>query len=128
MPYIVVVVDEFADLIMTARGGRNSRDASGPESPCHRYPPDYRHAASVVNVITGSIKANFPARIAFRVMQMIDSRTIIDHPGANQLIGRGDMLISKDGELTRIQCALVETHEVERIVDFICNQQGYTAA
>ena len=81
-----------------------------------------------VKVITGGIKANFPARIAFRVMQMIDSRTIIDQPGANQLIGRGDMLFSKDGELTRIQCALVETKEVERIVEYISKQQGYTSA
>ena len=81
-----------------------------------------------LKVITGGIKANFPARIAFRVMQMIDSRTIIDQPGANQLIGRGDMLFSKDGELFRIQCALVETKEVERIVDFIAKQQGYTEA
>ncbi|MBR5333225.1 MAG: DNA translocase FtsK, partial [Alistipes sp.] len=81
-----------------------------------------------VKVITGGIKANFPARIAFRVMQMIDSRTIIDQPGANQLIGRGDMLFSKDGELTRIQCSLVETKEVERLVDFIAKQQGYTEA
>jgi S-DNA-T family DNA segregation ATPase FtsK/SpoIIIE len=81
-----------------------------------------------VKVITGGIKANFPARIAFRVMQMIDSRTIIDQPGANQLIGRGDMLFSNGGELTRIQCALVETKEVERLVDFIAKQQGYTEA
>lgn len=81
-----------------------------------------------VDVITGKIKANFPARIAFRVMQMIDSRTIIDRPGADQLIGRGDMLISKDGELTRIQCAFVDTPEVERIVDYISKQQGYTEA
>jgi len=81
-----------------------------------------------VKVITGGIKANFPARIAFRVMQMIDSRTIIDQPGANLLIGRGDMLFSKDGELIRIQCALVETNEVERIVDYISTQQSYTSA
>ena len=81
-----------------------------------------------VKVITGGIKANFPARIAFRVMQMIDSRTIIDQPGANQLIGRGDMLFSKDGDLTRIQCALVETREVERICEYISKQQGYTEA
>lgn len=81
-----------------------------------------------VKVITGGIKANFPARIAFRVMQMIDSRTIIDRPGAEQLIGRGDMLFSNNGELTRIQCALVDTPEVERIVDYISKQQGYTSA
>ena len=79
-----------------------------------------------MKVITGGIKANFPARIAFRVMQMIDSRTIIDQPGANQLIGRGDMLLSKDGELTRIQCALVETKEVGEIVDYISRQPSPT--
>ena len=125
---IVVVVDEFADLIMTARE---------VEGPVMRLAQKAR-AVGIhliiatqrpdVKVITGGIKANFPARIAFRVMQMIDSRTIIDQPGANQLIGRGDMLFSKDGELTRIQCALVETKEVERIVEYISKQQGYTFA
>lgn len=128
LPYIVVVVDEFADLIMTARE---------VEGPVMRLAQKAR-AVGIhliiatqrpdVKVITGGIKANFPARIAFRVMQMIDSRTIIDQPGANQLIGRGDMLFSKDGELTRIQCALVETKEVEHIVDYISKQQGYTSA
>ena len=128
LPYIVVVVDEFADLIMTAREvegpvmrlAQKAR-AIGIHLIIATQRPD-------VKVITGGIKANFPARIAFRVMQMIDSRTIIDQPGANQLIGRGDMLFSKDGDLTRIQCALVETKEVERIVDYISKQQGYTAA
>ncbi len=128
LPYIVVVVDEFADLIMTAREvegpvmrlAQKAR-AIGIHLIIATQRPD-------VKVITGGIKANFPARIAFRVMQMIDSRTIIDQPGANQLIGRGDMLFSKDGELTRIQCALVETREVERIVDYISKQQGYTSA
>ena len=128
LPYIVVVVDEFADLIMTAREvegpvmrlAQKAR-AIGIHLIIATQRPD-------VKVITGGIKANFPARIAFRVMQMIDSRTIIDQPGANQLIGRGDMLFSKDGELTRIQCALVETKEVERIVDYISKQQGYTTA
>ena len=128
LPYIVVVVDEFADLIMTARE---------VEGPVMRLAQKAR-AVGIhliiatqrpdVKVITGGIKANFPARIAFRVMQMIDSRTIIDQPGANQLIGRGDMLFSKDGELIRIQCALVETKEVERIVEYISKQQGYTSA
>ena len=126
LPYIVVVVDDFADLIMTAREvegpvmrlAQKAR-AIGIHLIIATQRPD-------VKVITGGIKANFPARIAFRVMQMIDSRTIIDQPGANQLIGRGDMLFSKDGELTRIQCALVETREVERIVDYISKQQGYT--
>ncbi len=128
LPYIVVVVDEFADLIMTAREvevpvmrlAQKAR-AIGIHLIIATQRPD-------VKVITGGIKANFPARIAFRVMQMIDSRTIIDQPGANQLIGRGDMLFSKDGELTRIQCALVETKEVERVVDYISRQQGYTEA
>ena len=128
LPYIVVVVDEFADLIMTAREvegpvmrlAQKAR-AIGIHLIIATQRPD-------VKVITGGIKANFPARIAFRVMQMIDSRTIIDQPGANQLIGRGDMLFSKDGELTRIQCALVETKEVERIVEYISKQQGYTSA
>ncbi|MFZ6729005.1 DNA translocase FtsK 4TM domain-containing protein [Alistipes dispar] len=128
MPYIVVVIDEFADLIMTAKE---------VETPVTRLAQKARAIGihliiatqrPSVDVITGKIKANFPARIAFRVMQMIDSRTILDRPGADQLIGRGDMLISKDGELTRIQCALVETKEVERIVDYISKQQGYTSA
>ena len=128
LPYIVVVVDEFADLIMTAREvegpvmrlAQKAR-AIGIHLIIATQRPD-------VKVITGGIKANFPARIAFRVMQMIDSRTIIDQPGANQLIGRGDMLFSKDGDLTRIQCALVETREVERICEYISKQQGYTEA
>ena len=128
LPYIVVVIDEFADLIMTAKE---------VETPVTRLAQKARAIGihliiatqrPSVDVITGKIKANFPARIAFRVMQMTDSRTIIDRPGADQLIGRGDMLISKDGELTRIQCALVETKEVERIVDYISKQQGYTSA
>ncbi len=128
LPYIVVVVDEFADLIMTAkevegpvmRLAQKAR-AVGIHLIIATQRPD-------VKVITGGIKANFPARIAFRVMQMIDSRTIIDRPGAEQLIGRGDMLFSNNGELTRIQCALVDTPEVERIVDYISKQQGYTSA
>ncbi len=128
MPYIVVVIDEFADLIMTAkeveapvmRLAQKAR-AIGIHLIVATQRPD-------VKVITGGIKANFPARIAFRVMQMTDSRTIIDQPGANQLIGKGDMLLSKDGELTRIQCALVETNEVEKIVDSIACQQGYPSA
>ncbi len=128
LPYIVVVIDEFADLIMMAKE---------VEMPVIRLAQKARAVGihliiatqrPSVDVITGKIKANFPARIAFRVMQMIDSRTIIDRPGANELIGRGDMLISKDGELTRIQCALVETAEVERVVDFISRQPGYSSA
>ena len=122
MPYIVVVIDEFADLIMTAkeveqpvmRLAQKAR-AIGIHLIVATQRPD-------VKVITGGIKANFPARIAFRVMQMIDSRTIIDQPGANQLIGRGDMLFSNGGELTRIQCAFVDTPEVRDIVDYIASQ------
>ncbi len=128
LPYIVVIIDEFADLIMIAkevevpvmRLAQKAR-AVGIHLIIATQRPDVR-------VITGGIKANFPSRIAFRVIQMIDSRTIIDQPGANQLIGRGDMLFSKDGELTRVQCALVETKEVERLVDYISKQQGYTEA
>ena len=128
LPYIVVVVDEFADLIMTAkevegpvmRLAQKAR-AIGIHLIIATQRPDVR-------VITGGIKANFPARIAFRVMQMVDSRTIIDQPGANQLIGRGDMLFSNNGEITRVQCALVETAEVEKIVDFISKQNGYPSA
>ena len=122
MPYIVVVIDEFADLIMTAkeveqpvmRLAQKAR-AIGIHLIVATQRPD-------VKVITGGIKANFPARIAFRVMQMIDSRTIIDQPGANQLIGRGDMLMSNGGELTRIQCAFVDTPEVRDIVEHIAEQ------
>lgn len=122
MPYIVVIIDEFADLIMTAkeveqpvmRLAQKAR-AIGIHLIVATQRPD-------VKVITGGIKANFPARIAFRVMQMIDSRTIIDQPGANQLIGRGDMLMSDGGELTRIQCAFVNTPEVRDIVEHISEQ------
>ena len=122
MPYIVVIIDEFADLIMSAkevekpvmRLAQKAR-AIGIHLIVATQRPD-------VKVITGTIKANFPARIAFRVMQMIDSRTIIDQPGAQQLIGRGDMLMSIGGELTRIQCAYVDTPEVRDIVEHISEQ------
>ena len=128
LPYIVVVIDEFADLIMTAkeveapvmRLAQKAR-AIGIHLIVATQRPD-------VKVITGGIKANFPARIAFRVMQMTDSRTIIDQPGANQLIGCGDMLFLSGGEPTRIQCAFVDTPEVENIVEHIGAQQGYTSA
>ncbi|MBR5105219.1 MAG: DNA translocase FtsK 4TM domain-containing protein [Alistipes sp.] len=124
MPYIVVIIDEFADLIQTAkevekpvmRLAQKAR-AIGIHLIVATQRPD-------VKVITGTIKANFPARIAFRVMQMTDSRTIIDQPGAQQLIGRGDMLISINGELTRVQCAFVDTPEVCDIVNHI-SQQPY---
>lgn len=128
LPYVVVVIDEFADLIMMAkeverpvmRLAQKAR-AVGIHLIVATQRPD-------VKVITGGIKANFPARIAFRVIQMIDSRTILDRPGAEQLIGRGDMLFSLNGDVTRVQCALVETDEVERIVEHISKQQGYTSA
>ncbi|MBR4995955.1 MAG: DNA translocase FtsK 4TM domain-containing protein [Alistipes sp.] len=128
LPYIVVIIDEYADLIMTAkevevpvmRLAQKAR-AVGIHLIVATQRPD-------VKVITGNIKANFPARIAFRVQQVVDSRTILDQPGANQLIGKGDMLFSNNGELTRIQCALVDTPEVTRLVDFIAKQQGYTEA
>ena len=128
LPYIVVIIDEFADLIMTAkeveapvmRLAQKAR-AIGIHLIVATQRPD-------VKVITGGIKANFPARIAFRVMQMTDSRTIIDQPGANQLIGRGDMLFLSGGEPIRIQCAFVDTPEVENIVEHIGAQQGYSSA
>lgn len=129
LPYIVVVVDEFADLILTA--GKEI------ETPISRIAAKARAVGihmilatqrPSVNVITGTIKANFPGRIAFRVMQTVDSRTIIDRPGAEQLIGRGDMLFSTGGLINRVQCALIETDEVERICEFISNQIGYDSA
>lgn len=128
LPYIVVIIDEFADLIMTAkevefpvmRLAQKAR-AVGIHLIVATQRPD-------VKVITGGIKANFPARIAFRVMQMTDSRTILDLPGANQLIGRGDMLFRSGGEPVRIQCAFIDTPEVERVVEHIGNQQGYESA
>ena len=128
LPYIVVIIDEFADLIMTAkeveypvmRLAQKAR-AVGIHLIVATQRPD-------VKVITGGIKANFPARIAFRVMSMTDSRTIIDMPGANQLIGRGDMLFRTGGEPVRIQCAFIDTPEVERVVEHIGNQQGYPSA
>lgn len=127
LPYLVVVVDEFADLIMTA--GREI------ETPIVRLAQMGRAVGlhliiatqrPEVKVITGLIKSNFPARIAFRVMSMMDSRTIIDTTGANQLIGCGDMLMSLNSELTRVQCAFVDTPEIENIISFIARQQGYT--
>ena len=129
MPYIVVVIDEFADLIMMA-----GRDV---EMPIARIAQKARAVGihmviatqrPSTTVITGNIKANFPARIAFRVMQMVDSRTILDAPGANQLIGRGDMLFTEGGELKRIQCAFIDTPEVKRICEYISKQQGYPEA
>ncbi len=129
LPYIILVVDEFADLIMTA--------GKEVETPIARL-AQLARAIGIhliiatqrpsVNVITGIIKANFPARIAFRVTSKIDSRTILDGSGADQLIGRGDMLYTQGNDLVRIQCAFVDTPEVERIVDFIGAQKAYPEA
>ncbi len=129
MPYIVVIIDEFCDLIMMA-----GRDIETPIARIaqkaravgiHMIIATQRPSATV---ITGNIKANFPARIAFRVMQRIDSQVILDTTGANQLIGRGDMLFLEGGELKRVQCAFIDTPEVRNICDFISNQQGYPEA
>lgn len=129
MPFIVVIIDEFGDLIMQA--GKEI------ETPIARIAQKARAVGihmiiatqrPSTNIITGIIKANFPARMAFRVMQMVDSRTILDAPGANQLIGRGDLLFSQGGETNRVQCAFVDTPEVEQIVNFISDQTGYPTA
>ena len=127
LPYIVLVVDEFADLIMTA--GREV------EAPIARI-AQLARAVGIhliiatqrpsVNIITGSIKANFPARIAFRVISQVDSKTILDQSGANQLIGRGDMLLSTGNDLVRLQCAFIDTPEVEAVTEFIGAQRGYS--
>jgi S-DNA-T family DNA segregation ATPase FtsK/SpoIIIE len=129
LPFIVLVVDEFADLIMTA--------GKEVEMPIARL-AQLARAIGIhliiatqrpsVNIITGTIKANFPARIAFKVSSKIDSRTILDTGGAEQLIGKGDMLISYNGEVTRLQCAFVDTPEVENICEFIGKQRGYPDA
>lgn len=129
LPYIVVVIDEFADLIMTA--GKEI------EMPVTRITQKARaigiHMVIATqrpstNVLTGLIKSNCPARIAFRTFQMVDSRVILDRPGANQLIGRGDMLYSQSGEPVRVQCAFISTDEVENLVNYIFNQTGFTKA
>lgn len=129
LPFIVLVIDEFADLIMTA--------GKEVEMPIARL-AQLARAVGIhliiatqrpsVNIITGTIKANFPARIAFKVSSKIDSRTILDTGGAEQLIGKGDMLISYNGELTRLQCAFVDTPEVEDVCDFVGDQRGYPQA
>ncbi|HSC38744.1 MAG TPA: FtsK/SpoIIIE domain-containing protein [Chitinophagaceae bacterium] len=129
LPFIVLVIDEFADLIMTA--------GKEVEMPIARL-AQLARAIGIhliiatqrpsVNIITGTIKANFPARIAFKVSSKIDSRTILDTGGAEQLIGKGDMLISYNGELTRLQCAFVDTPEVDAVTEFIGDQQGYPQA
>ncbi|GAB6010490.1 FtsK/SpoIIIE family DNA translocase [Viscerimonas tarda] len=129
LPYIVVIIDEFGDLIMTA--GKEI------EMPIARIAQKARAVGMhmiiatqrpTTNIITGTIKANFPARMAFRVTSQIDSKTILDKSGANQLIGRGDMLFSQGSEIVRIQCAFVDTPEVEGIAQFIGSQRGYAHA
>jgi len=129
LPFIVLIIDEFADLMMTA--------GKEVETPIARL-AQLARAVGIhlviatqrpsVNIITGTIKANFPARLAFRVLSKIDSRTILDSGGADQLIGRGDMLLATGSELIRLQCAFVDTPEVERISDFIGEQRGYASA
>lgn len=126
MPYIVLVIDEFADLIMTA--GKEIEQPIARIAQLARAVGIHLIIATQrpsVNIITGIIKANFPARIAFKVSSVVDSRTILDSKGADQLIGKGDMLISTAMGLLRIQCALVDTEEIEKIGDFIGSQRGY---
>jgi S-DNA-T family DNA segregation ATPase FtsK/SpoIIIE len=129
MPYIVLIIDEFADLIMTA-----GREIEGPIGRLaqlaraigiHLIISTQRPSA---NIITGFIKANFPTRIAFRVFSSIDSRTILDATGADRLVGRGDMLVSSGNEPVRVQCAFIDTPEIEELTDFIGSQQGYADA
>jgi S-DNA-T family DNA segregation ATPase FtsK/SpoIIIE len=129
LPYFVMVVDEFADLMMTA-----GKEVEGPITRLaqlaraigiHLVIATQRPS---VNIITGTIKANFPARVAFKVTAKVDSRTILDGGGADQLIGRGDMLLSIGGHIIRLQCPFVDTHEVEKICNFIGQQRGYAEA
>ena len=129
LPFIVLVIDEFADLMMTA--GKEVEVPIARIAQLARAVGIHLVIATQrpsVNIITGTIKANFPSRLAFRVLSKIDSRTILDSGGADQLIGRGDMLLSTGSDLIRLQCAFVDTHEVERISDFIGNQRGYPSA
>jgi len=129
LPYIVLVVDEFADLIMTA--GKEVEHPIARLAQLARAVGIHLIVATQrpsVNVITGMIKANFPARAAFRVISSVDSRTILDSPGADQLIGKGDMLYFNGNEILRLQCAFVDTPEVERIADYIGEQKGYGSA
>jgi S-DNA-T family DNA segregation ATPase FtsK/SpoIIIE len=129
LPYIILIIDEFADLIMTA--GREVETPLARLAQLARAIGIHLIIATQrpsTNIITGVIKANFPARIAFRVPSMIDSRTILDHPGANNLVGRGDMLVSAGSDMVRVQCAFIDIPEIERITDFIGNQQGYPEA
>lgn len=129
LPYIVVIVDEFADLIMTAGKDISMHIARIAQKAravgIHMIIATQRPST---DIITGMIKANFPGRIAFRVAQMVDSKTILDRPGANRLIGRGDMLFSHNSSLERVQCAFIDTPEVEALVDFIDSQIGFNGA
>lgn len=129
LPYLIVIIDEYADLIMTA-----GKEIEVPLTllaqkaraiGIHLVIATQRPS---VNIITGTIKANFPARLAFRVISKVDSRTILDHGGADQLIGRGDLLLSTGSDLIRLQCAFVDTHEVERVTEFIGSQRAYPDA
>jgi S-DNA-T family DNA segregation ATPase FtsK/SpoIIIE len=129
LPYIVVIIDEFGDLIMQA--GKEVEMPIARIAQLARAVGIHMVIATQrpsTNIITGVIKANFPARVAFRVMAMVDSRTILDTPGANQLIGRGDMLFSQGGDLIRVQCAFVDTPEVENIVKYIGQQTAFPTA
>jgi S-DNA-T family DNA segregation ATPase FtsK/SpoIIIE len=129
LPYIVVVVDEFGDLIMTA--GKEIELPIARIAQLARAVGIHLIIATQrpsTNIITGVIKANFPARIAFKVFAVVDSRVILDTTGANQLVGRGDMLISVGNDITRVQCAFVDTPEVEKITRYIASQQGYPSA
>ena len=126
LPYIVLIIDEFADLIMTA--GKEVELPIGRLAQLARAIGIHLIIATQrpsVNIITGVIKANFPARLAFKVTSKIDSRTILDAGGAEQLIGRGDMLLSAGGDVVRLQCAFVDTPEVEKVIDYIHEQQGF---
>jgi S-DNA-T family DNA segregation ATPase FtsK/SpoIIIE len=126
LPFIVLIIDEFADLIMTA--GKEIELPLARLAQLARAVGIHLILATQrpsVNIITGTIKANFPARIAFKVSSKIDSRTILDMGGSEQLIGKGDMLVSYNGEITRVQCAFVDTPEVERVCDFIADQRGF---
>lgn len=128
MPYIVVIIDEFGDLIMTA--GKEIELPIARIAQLARAVGIHMVIATqrpTTNIITGTIKANFPARVAFRVSSMMDSRTILDRPGANQLIGKGDMLFLQGADPIRVQCAFIDTPEVENITKYIAQQQGYTS-
>lgn len=129
LPYLILVIDEFADLIMTA--GKEIENPLARLAQMGRAVGLHLVIATqrpTTNIITGVIKANFPARIAFRVSSMIDSRTILDSTGANQLIGRGDMLLSAGSDLIRIQCAYLDTSEIEKVTEYIGSQKGYPTA